>query len=389
MTSRGTRARAALFGLGLAVAMSAGGRGALAQTKAPSPEELKAAREMFQEAYKDEQEKRFAQALEKFQRVAAVKESASVRYRIGSVLEQLGRLREARDAFRALAASKPSLSTPEQEIADNAAERAHQLDRKIPKLVLRLAERSAAPTRACRSTARRSPRRRRRGASSSIRASTSSRRARRRSQPSENKVTLTEGGEVEFTVTLARRRPTVTPPPPTRRAPQQHARLRRARRRRRPARQRHCPPRGPRGRHLRHQERLRRERQLPELDEGRSPVEARSSPAFRAARHRARHRRSRRSWDRRLPAPPPFAEGRRAAERRRPHPPANGGLRVSTRPSPGGAMLGRRLGLLRPCDVSAAAQRLAVRASFAVALNGRWLRRPRSRRKRYSAGRSG
>ena len=37
---------------------------------AQSPEELKAARELFQEAFKDEQEKRYADALEKFQRVA-------------------------------------------------------------------------------------------------------------------------------------------------------------------------------------------------------------------------------------------------------------------------------------------------------------------------------
>src|SRR4051812_3574132 len=96
---------------------------ARAQSKAPSPDDLKAARELFQSAYKDEQDKRFTEALEKFQRVAAVKESASVRYRIGAVLESLGRFREARDAFRALAASKASLPTAEQEIADSAAER--------------------------------------------------------------------------------------------------------------------------------------------------------------------------------------------------------------------------------------------------------------------------
>jgi len=195
--------------------MTAGARGALAQTKAPSPEELKAAREMFQEAYKDEQEKRFAEALEKFQRVAAVKESASVRYRIGSVLEQLGRLREARDAFRALAASKPSLSTPDQEIADNAAERAHQLDRKVPKLVLRLPSDAPADTRVSIDGA-------------PVPASTTPRRIEldpgehlvQASSPtspsspsSESKVTLSEGGEVELTVTLGAKT-AVTPPPP-------------------------------------------------------------------------------------------------------------------------------------------------------------------------------
>jgi hypothetical protein len=222
MTSRRTRARAALFGLGFAVALSAGGRGALAQAppaKTPTAEELKAAREMFQDAYKDEQEKRFAQALDKFQRVAAVKESASVRYRIGSVLEQLGRLREARDAFRALAASKANLSTPEQEIADNAAERAHQLDRKIPKLVLRLQPNPPADARVSIDGA-------------PVPASTTPRRieldpgehlvqaSSPSSAPSESKVTLTEGGEVEFTVMLGPKQ--VAPPPPPVEPPVEH-----------------------------------------------------------------------------------------------------------------------------------------------------------------------
>lgn len=213
MTSSGTRTRAALFGLGLAVAASAFDRGAYAQAKAPTPEELKAAREMFQEAYKDEQEKRFTQALDKFQRVAAVKESASVRYRIGSVLEQLGRLREARDAFRALAASKPSLSAPEQEIADNAAERAHQLDRKIPKLVLRL---QANPPADARVSIDGAP----------VPASTTPRRieldpgehlvqaSSPTSAPAESKVALAEGGEVEYMVTLVPAVKTVVAPPP-------------------------------------------------------------------------------------------------------------------------------------------------------------------------------
>ena len=45
--------------------------------KAAKSEELKAARELFQEAYADEPEKRFAQALQKFERVAAVTASAA------------------------------------------------------------------------------------------------------------------------------------------------------------------------------------------------------------------------------------------------------------------------------------------------------------------------
>lgn len=133
-----SRALACVSGLAVVGMLSAFGSPAAAQPAGPSGEELRAARELFREAYQDEQEKRFVQALDKFQRVAAVKESASVRYRIASVLESLSRLREARDAFRALAASKVSLRGPEQDIADAAAERAHRLDKRVPRLILEL-----------------------------------------------------------------------------------------------------------------------------------------------------------------------------------------------------------------------------------------------------------
>lgn len=104
---------------------------------AQSPDELKAARELFQEAFKDEQDKHYPEALEKFQRVAKVKESASVRYRIATVLAAMGRLREARDMYRALAAAKPSLPPSDHETSDSAAEKAAELDKRIPKLALR------------------------------------------------------------------------------------------------------------------------------------------------------------------------------------------------------------------------------------------------------------
>jgi hypothetical protein len=108
-----------------------------AVSRAQTPEELKQARELFQQAYKDEQEKRFADALEKFRKVAAVKETPAVRYRIGAVLEGSGRLREARDTFRALAATRDQLKPEEQEIAASAAERVLDLDRRVPKLLVR------------------------------------------------------------------------------------------------------------------------------------------------------------------------------------------------------------------------------------------------------------
>lgn len=227
MTSRGRRggwwrgwsrrARGASLGVGLAVLALACGVASpcAAQTapaKAPSAEELRAARELFQEAYKDEQERRFAQALDKFQRVAAVKESASVRYRIGSVLESLGRLREARDAFRALAASKSNLPANEQEIADSAAERAHQLDRKIPRLVLKLQDNAPPDARVTVDGA-------------SVPASTTPRpfeldpgehlvqATSPSSRPSESKVTLLEGDEVTVSVVLEPLKGKPKPPP--------------------------------------------------------------------------------------------------------------------------------------------------------------------------------
>ncbi len=212
---RGARTRALVLSVALAAASTTAGSAAHAQAAqaTPSPDQLKAAREMFQDAYKDEQEKRYTQALDKFQRVAAVKESASVRYRIGSVLEALGRLRESRDSFRALAATKPNLTGPEKEIADNAAERAHLLDKKIPRLVLRLQPNPPADARVSIDGA-------------PVPASTTPRdieldpgehhvlASSPTSKLTETKVTLTEGGQVEVMVLLESNAPSPPPPPP-------------------------------------------------------------------------------------------------------------------------------------------------------------------------------
>src|SRR5262245_58006166 len=103
MVSRSTRAKAvAAYGLrtALAAVVALAALAALpASAAAQTPDELRAARELFQEAFKDEQDKRYDDALEKFRRVARVRESASVRYRIATVLAALGKLRESRDMF--------------------------------------------------------------------------------------------------------------------------------------------------------------------------------------------------------------------------------------------------------------------------------------------------
>lgn len=214
------RKRSAFFAvavsvLGASSAMSVA-TPASAQAQKPSPsasEELKVARELFQDAYKDEQEKRYAQALEKFQRVAAVKESASVRYRIASVIEALGRLREARDAFRALAASKSTLAGAEQEVADSAAERAHALDKKVPKLVIRLQDNPPADVRVTID-----------GAPAPITTATRAIEldpgehvilaSSPTSNPSETKVQLVAGTDTPVIVTLTPLKTTTAPPPP-------------------------------------------------------------------------------------------------------------------------------------------------------------------------------
>jgi hypothetical protein len=120
---------------------------AMAQTETPAPpteEELASARQLFQDAYADEQAGRFDVALDKFYKVARVKESVAVRYRIATCLEGLKRLREARDAFRAIAASREVVAPAERDIAESAAQRAVQLDRRIPRLVVSVAEGSPA-----------------------------------------------------------------------------------------------------------------------------------------------------------------------------------------------------------------------------------------------------
>jgi hypothetical protein len=74
---------------------------AQAQSEArPPPDELEAARSLFAEALRDEESKRYLEALQKFQRVRNVRVTASIDYRIGSCYEGLGRRVLAYAAYR-------------------------------------------------------------------------------------------------------------------------------------------------------------------------------------------------------------------------------------------------------------------------------------------------
>jgi hypothetical protein len=67
--------------------------------RAQSEAELSAARQLFADALADEQAGRHAAALDKFQRVQAVRDTQAVRYRIATCLEALGGLKAALAAY--------------------------------------------------------------------------------------------------------------------------------------------------------------------------------------------------------------------------------------------------------------------------------------------------
>jgi hypothetical protein len=101
-----------------------------------SPAALVAARELFREATQDFDAGRYAQALEKFRRVASVKETASVRFNIAQSEEKLGMLGSALADYELVqreAANDPGA----RDTVAAARDRATQLRLRVPRLVLR------------------------------------------------------------------------------------------------------------------------------------------------------------------------------------------------------------------------------------------------------------
>jgi hypothetical protein len=100
---------------------------------AQSDDALAGARQLFTEAVGDQDAKRYETALDKFRRVAAVKETANVRYRIASCLEALGRRAEALASYDAavrLGAQEPGAA----DVVQAARARAAQLDPTVARL---------------------------------------------------------------------------------------------------------------------------------------------------------------------------------------------------------------------------------------------------------------
>jgi hypothetical protein len=110
---------------------------------AQTPEKLAAARKLFSEALRDEQEKHFDAALEKFRAVQQTKNTMAVRYRIASCEEGLGQLRRALTDFRAIGDDTTAADTEEQGIVKSAREKAIAIDDRIPKLTVQLSARAA------------------------------------------------------------------------------------------------------------------------------------------------------------------------------------------------------------------------------------------------------
>jgi hypothetical protein len=106
---------------------------ACAQTEA----ELTAARQLFADALTDERAGRHAAALEKFQRVQAVRDTQSVRYRIATCLEALGQLRAALAAYTStsIAAATDAESTS---IARASRDKVDALSRRVARIVVTL-----------------------------------------------------------------------------------------------------------------------------------------------------------------------------------------------------------------------------------------------------------
>jgi tetratricopeptide (TPR) repeat protein len=102
---------------------------------AQSEEALAAARATFADGVADENAKRYEAALEEFRRVAAVRETANVRYRIASCLEALGRRADALASYEAVVRIGEGDATSADAVQE-ARERAAQLDRAVARLTI-------------------------------------------------------------------------------------------------------------------------------------------------------------------------------------------------------------------------------------------------------------
>ena len=102
----------------------------------PTSEELTAARQLFNEGKDLEKQKSYANAIEKFKKVAGVKMTPQVRFHIALCEENLGHLVEAINGFELAADEAKRAGSTATEVAENAPKRAAALRARVPTLHL-------------------------------------------------------------------------------------------------------------------------------------------------------------------------------------------------------------------------------------------------------------
>ncbi|MBK8219120.1 MAG: hypothetical protein IPK71_35795 [Myxococcales bacterium] len=118
-----------LFAFSLVVAAS------FAPAAAYADDDVEIARKAFTAGYAEEQAGHFAAALEKFLEVQRVKDTASVRYRIGACHEGLGRFDRARETYLSI----EKVARPEdKDVVASGAAKAKELEAKLGELSLRV-----------------------------------------------------------------------------------------------------------------------------------------------------------------------------------------------------------------------------------------------------------
>ncbi len=104
-----------------------------------TPEELAAARQLFNEGKELEKQKSYEGALDKFKKVAGVKMTPQVRFHIALCEENLGHLVEAINGFDLAADEAKRAGSTATEVAENAPKRADGLRERVPTLQLTVA----------------------------------------------------------------------------------------------------------------------------------------------------------------------------------------------------------------------------------------------------------
>lgn len=99
--------------------------------------EIQAARQLFRRAVQDEEAQKYDAALEKFKKVQAIRDTATVRYRIGVCLESMGRLDEAAVEFDVAVAKAEA---DQRDLSASARQKASAARQRMPQLTVRLAE---------------------------------------------------------------------------------------------------------------------------------------------------------------------------------------------------------------------------------------------------------